>query len=152
MDDEEALVVIGLVQVLLRVNLKNVVAHLEANRLYFLGHLLARLLDVAESLVRLAVKLWQGSSPLLPDFFEDAWRNRQLRRACVNDGWERGILSWFLHSFSSVTHALTLESPSAQPVWIVLESLQASLASNNLGRVVAAKESVRGFIHFLGGN
>lgn len=54
-NDEEAFTLIRLVQVLLGVNLKDEVAHLEANRLDLFGNLLTRLLNMAESLITVAV-------------------------------------------------------------------------------------------------
>jgi len=54
-DHEEALLVVRLVEVLLRVDLEDVVGHLESNRLHLRGYFFARLLNVAEGLVRLTV-------------------------------------------------------------------------------------------------
>jgi uncharacterized membrane protein YesL len=51
MDDEITFSFIALVKVLLWVNLKHVVAHLEPNWFDLRGNLLAWLLDIAESLV-----------------------------------------------------------------------------------------------------
>jgi len=51
MDDEIAFSFIALVKVLLWVNLKHVVAHLEPNWFNLSGNLLAWLLDIAEGLV-----------------------------------------------------------------------------------------------------
>ena len=57
-DHKEAFTFVGLVQILLGVDLEDVVAHLETNRLDFVNDLLARFLNVAESLISLAIELW----------------------------------------------------------------------------------------------
>ena len=57
-DHEVALALVRLVEILLRVDFEDVVRHLEAHWLDFGGDFLARLCDVAESLVRFAVELW----------------------------------------------------------------------------------------------
>jgi len=51
MDNEIAFSLITLVKVLFWVDFENIIGHLETNWLHFFGHLLAWLLDVAESLV-----------------------------------------------------------------------------------------------------
>ena len=73
MDNKVALALVRLVKVLLWVDLKNVVAHLETNWLDFGGDFLAWLLDVAESLIALAVKFWESFLPLNSNFLEHIW-------------------------------------------------------------------------------
>lgn len=70
-DNEVALLMGRLIQVLFWVNLENVVAHLETNWLNLGGNVLTGLLDVAESLVGGAVKVWQSLRPLGSDLFEN---------------------------------------------------------------------------------
>jgi hypothetical protein len=96
-DDKEALFIVRFIEVLLRVDLEDVVAHLEADGLDFGCHLLARLSDMAESLVGLAVELGERSGPLNTDLLEHIWRNGQLATASVDNGGVRSVLTRLLH-------------------------------------------------------
>jgi hypothetical protein len=96
-DDKEALFIVRFVEILLRVDLEDVVAHLEADGLDFGCHLLARLSDMAESLVGLAVELGERSGPLDTDLLEHIWRNGQLAAASVDNGGVRSVLTRLLH-------------------------------------------------------
>lgn len=71
MDNEITLVGVSLVEVLLRGQLKHVVAHLEANVLHFRAHVFTRFVGKAESLICFAVNLGKVLFPLLLDVFED---------------------------------------------------------------------------------
>jgi hypothetical protein len=75
-DDKEALIVVGLIQVLSRVNFENVVTHLESNWLDLWSDRLTRLGHMAESCIALAVQIWKRFRPLLSNFFKNIWRNR----------------------------------------------------------------------------
>ena len=79
MDDKVAFTLVTLVEVLLWVDLKNVVTHLETNWLHLRGNFLARLLDVAEGFVGLAVEVWESFLPLHADLLENIWGDRELR-------------------------------------------------------------------------
>ena len=57
-DHKVALFVAGLVQVLLRVDFEDIIRHLESNWLDLRSDIFARVSDMAESLVRGAVKIW----------------------------------------------------------------------------------------------
>jgi hypothetical protein len=74
-DHKVALTLIALVKVLLWVDFKDVVAHLETYWLYFRGDILARFLNVAKSFISFAVKFWQGGLPFRSDLLENIWRN-----------------------------------------------------------------------------
>lgn len=148
-NDEEALALVRLVKVLLRVDFENEVAHLEADGLNLLGYFLARRLNVAESLITVAVKVREGLGPLEADLLKDIGRNGKLRAASIDDGRVAGVFSRLLHGLTSISHTLTLEGPGAKPVVEVLESLQALLAADDLRAVIATKESVRSLIHLL---
>jgi hypothetical protein len=73
MDNKVTLSFVRLVKVLLWVYLENVVAHLEANWFNFGRDFFARLLDVAESFVALAIELWESFLPLNSNFLEHIW-------------------------------------------------------------------------------
>jgi len=151
-DHEEALTLVRLVKVLLRVDLENKVAHLEADGLHLLGDFLARRLDMTEGLITVAVEVGQSLGPLEADLFEDIGRNGKLRATGIDNSRIASVLARTLHGDTSISHALTLESPRAKPVVEVLESLQALLATDDLRTVIATEESVRRFVHFLRSN
>ena len=83
----------------------------------------------------------------MSDFFEDIWWDGQLRGASIDDGWVRSVLSWLLHGFAAIEHALTLESPGAEPVLEILESFETFGAADDLGGVVASEKSVWRLAH-----
>jgi hypothetical protein len=70
MYDEIALTFVTLVKILFWVYLEYVITHLETNRLHFRGYILTWLLDVAESFVRFAVKIWESRCPLSANFLK----------------------------------------------------------------------------------
>jgi len=111
MNDEVAFLMTGFVQVLFWVNLEDVITHLETDWLKFGGNVFATVLDVAESLVRSAIEIWKGLLPLKSNFLKNVWWNRKLGTTSVDDGWIGSVLTWLLHGFLTVVHALTLESP-----------------------------------------
>jgi len=152
MDHEVALALVALIQVLFGVYFEHIVAHLEPNRLNLLGNVLARLFDVAESLVSLAVKLGESSLPLTLDFVENIGRNRKLGASSIDNSGIAHIFTRLLHCLSSVGHSLAFKCPCSKPVGEVLERLESLLVVNNLGRVVATKESVGSLTHLLGGH
>jgi len=51
---------------------------LETNWFNFWCNIVAAVLDVAESLVTGAVKIWKSSGPFLPDLFENIWWDGKL--------------------------------------------------------------------------
>jgi len=51
---------------------------LETNWFNFWCDIVAAVLDVAESLVTGAVKIWKSSGPFLPDLFENIWWDGKL--------------------------------------------------------------------------
>ena len=69
-DDEVTFVVAGLVKVLLWINFKDVVTHLETDWLQFWSNAIAGVSNMAEGLVGGAIKVWDCSSPLIFDFVE----------------------------------------------------------------------------------
>jgi len=75
MDYKVAFALVTLIEILLWVDFKDIVTHLEADWFHLGGDLFAWLLDVAEGLIRFAVEFWKSSSPLLSDFFENVRRN-----------------------------------------------------------------------------
>ena len=150
MDHKVALFVARFIQILLRVDFENIVTHLETNRLNLGSNVFAALLHVAECLVRCAVKVWQSLLPFLSNFLKNIWWDRQLRWASVNNSWVWSVFSWFLHSFTTIIHALTFKSPSSEPVFKVLECLESFSSSYNLSRVVSSKESIWSLAHFPG--
>jgi len=75
MDDEIALSFITFVQILFWVNFKYIITHLEPYWFYFGGNFFAWFLDMAEGLVRFAVKIWESCRPFISDFLEDVWWN-----------------------------------------------------------------------------
>jgi len=111
----------GFIKILLWIDFKDIITHLETDWLQFRGNVFAAFLDVAESLVSGAVKVWKSLLPLDPNLFKNIRRNRELRRASVNNSRVRSILTWFLHWLSTVEHTLSLKSPGTEPVLKVLE-------------------------------
>jgi len=112
-NDEVALIMTGVIQILLGVDLEHVVGHLEANWLDLGRDGLALIVDMAEGLVAGAVKVWKGSGPLCSNFFENIGWNGELGGTSVDDGWIGSVFAWLLHRFLTVVHALTLESPGS---------------------------------------
>ena len=78
MDNKVALFVARFIQILFRVDLENIITHLEANRLNLGSNVFAALFHVAECLVGCAVKVWQSLLPFLSNFLKNIWWNRQL--------------------------------------------------------------------------
>ena len=78
MNNEIAFSLVALIQILFWVDFENVVAHLETNWFNFWCNIVAAVLDVAESLVTGAVKIWKSSGPFLPDLFENIWWDGKL--------------------------------------------------------------------------
>jgi hypothetical protein len=74
-NDEIALSFVTLVKILFWVNLEDIVTHLEPYWLDFGGHFFAWLLNMAECLVRFAVKVWKSYGPFLPNLLEYIWWN-----------------------------------------------------------------------------
>ena len=148
-DHEVAFALVTLVQILLRRDLEDVVAHLEANWLDFLGDVFAWGLDVAECLVSFAIQLWEAGCPLLPDLLEDIGRYGELGASSVDYCGVARVLSWLLHRLGSIGHSLSFEGPGAEPVWEVLERLQAVRSVDNLRGIVATEEGVRRLVHLL---
>lgn len=152
MDHEVAFALVALVQILLWSDLEDVVTHLESNGLDFLGDILAWGLDVAEGLVSFAIQLWEASCPLLPDLLEDIGRYRELGASSVDDRWVARVLSGLLHGLGSISHSLSFEGPSAEPVGEVLEGLETISTVDDLRGVVASEQSVWRLVHLLGGD
>ena len=147
MDNEVTFLVARFVQILLWVNLKHIVAHLETDWLDLGGNIFAALFHMAESLVGCAVEVWQCLCPLCSDLIENIWWDGQLGRASIDDSWVRSVLSWLLHSFATVEHTLTLKSPSTEPVLEILESFKTFGTSDDLGGVVTSEKSIRCLTH-----
>jgi hypothetical protein len=80
---------------------------------------------MAESLIGLAIQLWQTICPFLSDFLEHVGRYRELGAASVYYRGIAGVLSWLLHGLGSISHSLSFECPGSEPIWEVLESLEA---------------------------
>lgn len=101
---------------------------------------------MAEGLVSLAVKLWQGLGPLDLNHIENIRRNAELRATRVDDGRvTQTVFPLHLHLVACVGHALALEGPGSQPVGEVLEGLKSLVSINNLGRVVASEKRIWSF-------
>ena len=75
MDDKVAFAFVALIEILLGIDFKDIVTHLETNWLNLRRYLFTWLLDVTESLIGFAVKLWKSGRPLLSDFLENVRRN-----------------------------------------------------------------------------
>jgi len=90
--------------------------------------------------------------PLGSNFFKHIWWDGQLGATSVDNGWVRGVFTWFLHSFTSIVHTLTLKSPGSKPILEILESFEALSSTNDLGRVVSAEKSIWGLTHLSGSN
>ena len=86
-DYEIAFLMAGFIEILLGINLKNVVTHLETDRLHFGSDVLAALLNMAEGLIRGAIEVWQSLGPFLPDFLENIWWDGKLGGSSINDSW-----------------------------------------------------------------
>ena len=78
-DDEEASVLSCWEEIFFCVELEDVVTELETERLDFLNHCLAGLLDVAESLAVFADQVGHVFLPLLGELLKNCQRNRKLR-------------------------------------------------------------------------
>ena len=107
---------------------------------------------MAECLVAFAIQLWQAVRPLLSNLLKYIWWYRELRASSIYYSWIARVLTWLLHGLGSISHALSLEGPSTEPVGEVLEGLEAIGAIDNLRGVVSSEESVRRLVHLLGGN
>lgn len=151
-DYEVAFALIALVEILLWSDLEYIITHLEADGLYLLCDVLAWRLNMAECLVAFAIQLWQAGCPLLSNLLKYIWWYRELRASSIYYSWIARVLTWLLHSLGSVSHALSLEGPSSEPVREVLKSLEAISAIDNLRGVVPSEECVRRLVHLLGGN
>jgi len=151
-DHEVAFLVGWFVKVLLWVNFENVIRHLESDWLKFWGNILARVFNMAEGLIRSAIKVRESLLPLFSNLFKNIWRNRELGGSGIDNSWIWGILSWLLHWFFTIIHTLSLKSPGTKPVLEVLESLKTLSSSDNLGGVVSSEKGIWGFTHFFWGD
>ena len=106
---------------------------------------------MAKSFITFAIKIRESSSPFLTNSFKNVWRNRKLGTSSINNGRVTWIFPGFLHGFITISHTLTLESPSSKPIWEIFESLKSIRTPNNLCWIVTTKQSIRCFLHFLGG-
>ena len=106
---------------------------------------------MAESFIAFAIQLWQAVCPLLSNLLKYIWWYRELRASSIYYSWIARVLTWLLHGLGSISHALSLEGPSTEPVGEVLESLEAISAIDYLRGVVSSEESVRRLVHVLGG-
>ena len=104
---------------------------------------------MAEGLVTFAIQLRKTIGPLLPDLLEDIGRYGELGASSVDYCGVARVLSWLLHRLGSIGHSLSFEGPGAEPVWEVLERLQAVRSVGNLRRIVAAEEGVLPLVHLL---
>lgn len=109
------------IQILFWINFKNVIAHLKSNRAQFWCNIFATVFYVTECFIWCTIQVWKGSWPFFSDFFKYIRRNRKLRASSINNCWIWSILSWFLHWFSSIKHALTFKCPCSKPILKVLE-------------------------------
>jgi len=148
-DNEVAFLMARLVKVLFWVDLENIIRHLETNWLQLRSDVLARILDVAEGLIRGAVEVGESGGPLGSNLLENIWRNGQLGGASVDNSWVRGVLTWLLHWLISVVHALSLKSPGTKPILEVSKGLETLGTSNDLSRVITSEESIWSFAHLL---
>jgi len=57
-----------------------------------------------------------------------------------------------LHRLGTISHSLSFEGPSAEPVREVLEGLEAIGSVDDLGGVVATEKGIWRLVHLLGGN
>ena len=78
MNDKVAFTLVTLIEVLLWVDLKNVVTHLETDWLKLSRNIVTAILNVAEGLIGGAVKVWESSGPLVSNLLEYIWWNRKL--------------------------------------------------------------------------
>ena len=78
--------------------------------------------------------------------------NRKLRASSVNDSRVGGVLAWLLHGLSTIHHALTLQSPGAEPVLEILESFETFGTADDLGRVISSEKSIRRLTHLSRGD
>lgn len=151
-DHEEALAVVGLVQVLLWVDFEHVITHLESYWLHLWSDVLALVLNVAEGGIGSAVKIWNSSSPLVFDFLEHIGRDTELTATSVDDCWVGSVFSWLLHWLGSVVHSLSLEGPSAEPVFEVFEGLESGSSVDDLTGVISTEKSIWSLTHFIRSN
>lgn len=152
MDNKITFLVARFIQVLFGVYFKHIIAHLETNWLHFWCNILAAVFDVAKSLVRGAVEVWKSLCPLWSNLLKNIWWNRQLRAASVNDGWVWSVLSWFLHCFTSIVHALSFQGPCSKPIFEVLECFKSLGSSDNLCGVISTEKSIWCLSHLSWGN
>ena len=90
-DHEVAFLMARLIEVLFRIDLENVVTHLETNWLHLWCNIFTALLNVAEGLVRCAVQVWQSLGPFLSNLLEDIWRNRELGGSSIDIARDRKV-------------------------------------------------------------
>jgi len=75
-NDKEAFILVCSIQVLIWVNFKNIITHLETDWLNLWSNCVTALWNVTESCITGAIKVWKGFVPLSSDFLEDIWWNR----------------------------------------------------------------------------
>lgn len=112
-NDEVALVVAGLVQVLLRVDLKHIITHLESDWLDLRSDVFATIFHMAERLIGSAIEIRKCLLPFGSNFLKNIWRDRKLTAASINDGRIACVFTRFLHWLVAVVHSLTFKSPRA---------------------------------------
>lgn len=152
MDNEVAFLMARFVKILFWVYLENIVRHLETYWLKFWSDVFAGVFDMAEGLIRGAVKIWKSLLPFSSNLLKDIWGNGELRGTSIDDGWVGGVLTWLLHWLSTIVHSLSFKSPGSKPVLEILESFEAVCTSDDLGRVITTEKGIWTFAHLFGGN
>jgi len=112
---------ITLVEILFWINFKHIVTHLETNWFNFRGNFFTWFLNMAESFICFTVKFWEVFGPLFSNFFKNIWWNRKLGTSSIDNSWITSVLSWLLHSLSSIVHTLSFKSPCTKPIWEIFE-------------------------------
>ena len=87
MDDEETFIMVGFIEILLWIDFKDIVTHLESNRLNLWGDVLARISHMAECLIGSAIEVWESSCPLILDLVKHIRWDGELRATSINYGW-----------------------------------------------------------------
>lgn len=93
MHNKVTFLVARLVKILFWVDFENVVAHLETDWLNLRGNIFAAVLNMAESLVTGAIKIWEGLRPLNSKLLENIGWDGELGTTSIDDGWVASVLT-----------------------------------------------------------
>ena len=145
MNYEETGVFAGFLEVLLRIELKDIITQLNCDWLQFLDDVRTRVKHMTECVLWLALNIRNIFLPFCLHLFEYRRRHRQLRAASINESGV-ALMGEVGEVFSIIQHSLTQERPRLEIADVILENLEAIVAVYDLCWIISTKKCIRWFV------